>query len=70
MCDFCWQNIVAGTAVRFEPGETKRVSLVEIGGNRVVRGGNGLCDGKVSSENIKAVMDRVMKRGFEHEDDV
>jgi urease subunit gamma/beta len=32
-------DIPAGTAVRFEPGETKTVALVEIGGNRVVRGG-------------------------------
>jgi urease subunit gamma/beta len=32
-------DIPAGTAVRFEPGEGKTVSLVEIAGNRVVRGG-------------------------------
>jgi urease subunit gamma/beta len=32
-------DIPAGTAVRFEPGETKTVSLVAIAGNRVVRGG-------------------------------
>ena len=32
-------DIPAGTAVRFEPGETKTVALVEIAGNRVVRGG-------------------------------
>jgi len=33
-------DIPAGTAVRFEPGETKTVSLVAIAGRRVVRGGN------------------------------
>ena len=32
-------DIPAGTAVRFEPGEAKTISLVEIAGNRVVRGG-------------------------------
>ena len=32
-------DIPAGTAVRFEPGETNTVALVEIAGNRVVRGG-------------------------------
>ena len=32
-------DIPAGAAVRFEPGETKTVALVEIAGNRVVRGG-------------------------------
>jgi urease subunit gamma/beta len=33
-------DIPAGTAVRFEPGETKTVTLVTIAGRRVVRGGN------------------------------
>jgi urease subunit gamma/beta len=32
-------DIPAGTAVRFEPGEAKTISLVEIAGNRIVRGG-------------------------------
>lgn len=32
-------DIPAGTAVRFEPGETKTVALVEIAGNRIARGG-------------------------------
>ena len=35
----------AGTAVRFEPGETRTVSLVPIAGARVVRGGNGWASG-------------------------
>lgn len=33
-------DIPAGTAVRFEPGETKTVALVEIAGKKVVSGGN------------------------------
>jgi urease subunit gamma/beta len=41
-------DIPAGTAVRFEPGETKTVSLVAIAGARVIRGGNNLADGPVS----------------------
>jgi urease subunit gamma/beta len=32
-------DIPAGTAVRFEPGETRTVALVEVAGNRIVRGG-------------------------------
>src|SRR5580765_6433887 len=38
-------DIPAGTAVRFEPGETKTVQLVEIAGNRIILGGNNLGDG-------------------------
>src|SRR3954451_13282741 len=41
----CRLDIPAGTAVRFEPGETKRVTLVPIAGARVIRGGNGWADG-------------------------
>jgi urease subunit gamma/beta len=33
-------DIPAGTAVRFEPGETKTVSLVAIAGAKVIKGGN------------------------------
>ncbi|MCD8166879.1 MAG: urease subunit gamma [Bacteroides sp.] len=38
-------NIPAGTAVRFEPGEIKRVELVEIGGQKLIYGGNNLVGG-------------------------
>jgi urease subunit beta len=34
-------DIPAGTAVRFEPGQTREVSLVPFGGGRVVYGFNG-----------------------------
>ncbi len=33
-------DIPAGTAVRFEPGETKTVALVAIAGTRTIKGGN------------------------------
>jgi urease beta subunit len=37
--------IPAGTAVRFEPGDAKRVTLVEVAGARTVYGLNGLTEG-------------------------
>jgi urease subunit beta len=37
--------IPAGTSVRFEPGETKEVSLVELAGARAVWGHRGLVNG-------------------------
>src|SRR5688572_27395758 len=43
-------DIPAGTAVRFEPGETKTVSLVAIAGDRVIRGGNAWASGPVTPE--------------------
>ena len=38
-------NVPAGTAVRFEPGDEKRVTLVELGGARRIFGLNGLTEG-------------------------
>ena len=46
-------QVPAGTAVRFEPGEEKRVTLVAIGGNRVAYGINGLVDGRLDDLNVK-----------------
>ena len=42
-------NVPAGTAVRFEPGDTKDVNLVAIAGTREVYGLNGLTQGKVKA---------------------
>ena len=38
-------DIPAGTAVRFEPGQTRRVSLVPFAGARVVHGFRGEVEG-------------------------
>ena len=40
-------NIAAGTAVRFETGDTKEIELVALGGTRTVYGINGLVNGKL-----------------------
>jgi len=46
-------QVPAGTAVRFEPGEDKRVTLVAIGGNRVAYGINGLVNGRLDDPTVK-----------------
>ena len=40
-------NIPAGTAVRFEPGDTREVELVALAGSREVYGLNNKVDGKL-----------------------
>src|ERR1700720_2289827 len=45
-------NLPAGTAVRFEPGAWKRISLVEIRGSKHVCGLNGLTNG-LADESTK-----------------
>jgi urease beta subunit len=46
-------QVPAGTAVRFEPGEDKRVTVVSIGGNRVAYGINGLVNGRLDDPTVK-----------------
>ncbi|KAL7135057.1 hypothetical protein ABFS83_11G067300 [Erythranthe nasuta] len=62
-------NIPAGTATRFEPGDTKSVTLVRIGGEQVIRGGNNIADGQVNDTNITSVMKAVHegRYGFSEE---
>jgi urease subunit beta len=40
-------NIPAGTAIRFEPGDTREVPLVALAGKREVYGLNNLVNGKL-----------------------
>jgi urease subunit beta len=40
-------NIPAGTAVRFEPGDSREVELVALGGSRTVYGINGMVNGRL-----------------------
>jgi len=40
-------HIPAGTAVRFEPGDSKEIELVALGGTRTVFGINGMVNGKL-----------------------
>jgi urease beta subunit len=47
-------NIAAGTAVRFEPGDTKRVELVALAGTREVIGINGLVNGPLERSGNRA----------------
>jgi len=61
-------DIPAGTAVRFEPGETKTVRLVEIAGRKVIHGGNGLVSGKLSATGKIAALKRAKQRGFAHQE--
>ena len=46
-------NVPAGTAVRFEPGDDKEVSLVALAGARVMYGGNGLVNGSLDDPAVR-----------------
>ncbi|MBQ4529232.1 MAG: urease subunit beta [Lachnospiraceae bacterium] len=59
-------DIPAGTAVRFEPGETKQVTLTMIGGSREGYGLNGLVNGKMDEEPVKQqAFQKAKEKGFQ-----
>ncbi|QUC19963.1 uncharacterized protein UV8b_04204 [Ustilaginoidea virens] len=59
-------DIAAGTSVRFEPGDSKTVTLVEIGGGRVIRGGNNVASGLVELGRAKEIVSNLQAAGFAH----
>ena len=46
-------NVPAGTAVRFEPGDTREVELVALGGTRNVFGLNQLVECPLDEERVR-----------------
>jgi urease subunit gamma/beta len=57
-------NIAAGTAVRFEPGDRKLVTLVSFAGSREVYGLNNLSQGAVDDPASNAALERALAQGF------
>ena len=58
-------NVPAGTAVRFEPGDEKSVTLVELAGAQEVHGLNALADGKVDAARRDAAVKKAAQAGFQ-----
>lgn len=57
-------NIPAGTAVRFEPGEEKKVELTEFGGNQKIYGFNNLVDGSTKEKNKRKSLEKAEANNF------
>ena len=55
-------NIASGTAVRFEPGDTREVELVAIGGRREVIGLNHLVDGALDTDAVREIARSALDR--------
>ncbi|MFC0778805.1 urease subunit beta [Flavobacterium sp. HJSW_4] len=59
-------NIIASTAVRFEPGEEKEVELTQFGGNQKIYGHNNLVDGDLSPHNKALALERLEEGKFKN----
>jgi urease beta subunit len=54
-------NIAAGTAVRFEPGDSCEVELVALGGTRIVHGLNAIVNGALDNSEVRARATRAIE---------
>jgi len=56
-------NIAAGTSIRFEPGDSKKIELTEFSGKRIVYGFSGLVNGLLSEKQNEA-FSKAKEQGF------
>ncbi|KAG5646291.1 Urease [Asterophora parasitica] len=59
-------DIPAGTAVRFEPGDVKTVTLCALAGAQLISGGNRLASGVVDLSRTGDIVNTILQRGFGH----
>jgi urease subunit beta len=60
-------DVAADESVRIEPGMTVSVSVVPIGGARIVRGFNRAVDGPLDEHDVDGALHRLIGRGFLNE---
>jgi urease beta subunit len=59
-------DVPAGTAARFEPGDTRHVRLIPLAGSRVMTGAHGLVRGRLDAPGAReAFAAAARKRGFD-----
>ncbi|KAL1612191.1 Urease [Paraconiothyrium brasiliense] len=59
-------DIPAGTSVRFEPGDVKTVTLVQIAGKQIIKGGNQIASGFIGDVSNQ-IVENIKIGGFLHE---
>ena len=57
-------DIPAGTAIRFEPGQSRQVTLVAFGGRQEISGLNSLTEGSTAEDARAAALARARAAGF------
>lgn len=60
-------DVHAKGSVRIKPGDTVRVDLVPIGGDRVVHGFHGAVNGPLDGKDLDEAVAWLVERGFLHQ---
>jgi urease subunit beta len=56
-------DLLSGTAIRFEPGDVKQVTLIPFSGERRVFGLNGLVNGQLDDPTVRRAAFERLKEG-------
>ncbi|KAI7763483.1 hypothetical protein LZL87_010548 [Fusarium oxysporum] len=59
-------DLPAGEFLRFEPNEPKAVTLVQIGGSRIIQGGSGYAKGPVDLSKLQKILQQLQEAGYRH----
>ncbi|KAL4801772.1 hypothetical protein BDV18DRAFT_69770 [Aspergillus unguis] len=59
-------DIPSGMSSRFEPGETKSVTLTQISGLKTIKGGSSIATGTIDLSHTNRVLERLKEEGFRH----
>ncbi|RKL27489.1 Urease [Fusarium proliferatum] len=59
-------DLPAGEFLRFEPNEPKKVTLVQIGGSRIIQGGSGYAKGPIDPSNVQKILHQLQQSGYRH----
>ncbi|CAK3944560.1 urease [Lecanosticta acicola] len=63
-------DVAAGTSVRFEPGDSRTVTLVEIAGKQIIAGGNDIAPGHIHDAGVTdMILQRLQSGGFLHKEE-
>ena len=57
-------DVPSGSAVRWQPGETREVTLIDIAGKRRIFGFQGLINGRLTDERLGEALRQARARGF------
>ncbi|RKK10318.1 Urease [Fusarium oxysporum f. sp. cepae] len=59
-------DLPAGEFLRFEPNEPKTVTLVQVGGSKIIQGGSGYTKGPVDPTNVQKILQQLQQAGYRH----
>ena len=62
-------DVPSGSAVRWQPDETREVALIDIAGRRRIFGFQGLVNGRLTDEQLGEALRQARDRGFLDQED-